>query len=69
MSGKIAFEEHFSTPEVLIDSERPHGTSAIWPTLKHNLSDMQTARIAKMLFASDLPLRGNGRRSELVSRG
>lgn len=69
MSGKIAFEEHFSTPEVLIDSERPHGTSAIWPTLKHNLSDMQTTRIAKMLFASSLPLRGNRKRSELVSRG
>ncbi len=48
MKGKIAFEEHFSTPETLIDSERPHGTSAIWPTLKHNLLDMQNTRIAKM---------------------
>jgi 2,3-dihydroxybenzoate decarboxylase len=48
MKGKIAFEEHFSTPETLIDSERPHGTSEIWPTLKHNLLDMQETRIAKM---------------------
>jgi len=48
MKGKIAFEEHFSTPETLIDSERPHGTSSIWPTLKHNLLDMRNTRIAKM---------------------
>ena len=48
MKGKIAFEEHFSTPETLIDSERPHGNTPIWPELKHNLLDMTGTRLEKM---------------------
>ncbi len=48
MKGKIAFEEHFSTPETLIDSERPHGNTPIWPELKHNLLDMHGSRLEKM---------------------